>query len=168
MLPAAVTWKEMIPIYVSQKGVLATYTTLACLLTLALLFYCRHRFAASMLRRDPSLTRGIGLLLPLLFVVLSATLGVLYLIALGDSIDETKYYSEQGLQDAPFYSIRDGWRLMSCYILMFVSAEAALFLMALREYVQDMLRLTDERIIDTLAITGSKKSVDAEPGKPAN
>jgi hypothetical protein len=156
-----VTWKAL-PVYESQKGILATFTTLACILVLAFLFYSRHRFAASMLRLDPTLARGLGWL-PFLFVLLATVFGFAYFSTLQESLSANPRdpdYVRGVLDQTPLQSIPSGLGLMVCYILTFVTAETALLVMALREYVQDVLGLSDQAIIRKIA--GIKQPPDPE------
>jgi hypothetical protein len=63
--------------------------------------------------------------------------------------------------------VPDGLFLIISYIMTFVSAESALLLMALREYVQDIRGLSDKDIIRKLGPdTNSKASANDEETEP--
>lgn|SRR5262245_15616581 len=57
-LPIPVTLAGTIPTYAAQKGILATYTPLFCVLLLGFIFYARHSLARIMFGREFLL--GIG------------------------------------------------------------------------------------------------------------
>ena len=51
------------------------------------------------------------------------------------------------LEHTPLSDIPYGYMLMIFYIGFFVFAEAAFIFMAIREYIQDLLRLSDETLL---------------------
>ena len=51
------------------------------------------------------------------------------------------------LTHADYGEIHNGYLLVICYLGMFLAAEAAFILMAIREYLQDLLGLTDVQLI---------------------
>jgi hypothetical protein len=66
-----------------------------------------------------------------------------------------------------YLAVPRGATLMALYICMFVTAEAAFILMATREYVQDLLRLTDWEVIrGGKAVSGRQSSLQPQ-GHPA-
>jgi hypothetical protein len=48
----------------------------------------------------------------------------------------------------PLRDIPRRWALLLIYVGMFVSAEAAFVIMAMKEYLQDLLGLSDQALID--------------------
>ena len=48
----------------------------------------------------------------------------------------------------PLRDIPRRWTLLLTYVGMFVSAEAAFVVMAMKEYLQDLLGLSDQALID--------------------
>jgi hypothetical protein len=57
ILPSAVTLKAM-PAYDLQRAILATFTTIACVLILALLFHWRLWYAAHAMKPDSTFSAG--------------------------------------------------------------------------------------------------------------
>ena len=55
--------------------------------------------------------------------------------------------SQEILQKLDYTEIPNRFLLMACYLGIFLTAELAFLMMALREYLQDLLGLTDERLI---------------------
>jgi hypothetical protein len=94
--------------------------------------------------------------LPLLLAGTSMGLLLLYHSLLQSSIaDATFNFRIQGvnldwqavLADTPYEGIKWGISLMACYLGAFVAAESAFAVMAIREYLQDILRLEDRQML---------------------
>jgi hypothetical protein len=62
---------------------------------------------------------------------------------------DCKVLSRSEILKASYPSIPHGSTLLYQYILMFVTAEAAFVLMATREYIQDLLRISDYEVISS-------------------
>jgi hypothetical protein len=129
-LPTAITWKGM-PMYESQRGILTTYTALSCILILAFLFYARNQLTIK-------LKSGVGsvgiVLLPFFLICATGFCGYKYY----DLLIQSAPYTQSSLADArakvSIEDIHDGTSILAYYILTMVFAEAALFLMAIREW----------------------------------
>ncbi len=89
---------------------------------------------------------------PFLLILASLSLIVLYHHYLLDSLTQ---FTERGvvastadlLKSADYRDIPDSIALTVCYLGMFLTAEAAFILMALREYLQDVLKIQDTSLI---------------------
>jgi len=156
-LPVPLTALKLIPVYKEQSGVLSTFTTLFCFLLLGYIFFSRHAIARWMFR--DVLDEGWGLtrtmsILPLILILLSLTFAGLYYYVMTislrgihletSSITDTTAYV---LNKIPLAFIPDGLMLMISYLLCFLLAEAAFILMAIREYLQDLLGITELELI---------------------
>jgi hypothetical protein len=62
--------------------------------------------------------------------------------------DEVAKMEKHALQTTPASMIPNGSRLMMLYLGIFLSAEGAFILMAIKEYLQDLLGFDDVRLID--------------------
>lgn len=54
------------------------------------------------------------------------------------------------LAETPYEGIKWGVPLMACYLGTFVAAESAFAMMAIREYLQDILGMEDRRMLEEL------------------
>ena len=162
-LPIPLAAFHLIPTYAAQEKFLSTYTSLFCFLILGYLFYIRHSLGRLMFytRPDGRVTlRMFVSFVPLLLILASLTLVFLYHHYLLDSLTA---FSERGVMDlttnvlktADYREIPDSLQLIVCYLGMFVTAEAAFILMALREYLQDILHIRDASLI---RLPGSRQS----------
>jgi hypothetical protein len=154
-LPIPLAWFHLIPTYAAQEKFLSTYTSLFCFLMLAYLFYIRHALGRLMFYTKPDghiRFRAFVSFVPLLLILASLTLVFLYHYYLQASLT---VFSERGvmntttdlLKAADYREIPDSLQLTVCYLGMFLTAEAAFILMALREYLQDVLRIQDASLI---------------------
>jgi hypothetical protein len=134
ILPAAITWKGM-PVYESQRGILLTYSTLSCALTLAFLFTSREFIPKAKSR----IGRIGSILIPLILIFLTAVCAVQYY----ETLDESSHTATTGtslsddMQKLPLDRIYRGENLIFYYVLTVVFAECAFFLMAFREWRPD-------------------------------
>ncbi len=154
-LPIPLAAFHLIPTYAAQEKFLSTYTSLFCFLMLGYLFYIRHWLGRVMFYTkadgDVALRRVVSLV-PLLLILASLSLVTLYHHYLMDSLT---VFSEIGvikptkdlLQDSDYREIPDSLQLTVCYLGMFLTAEAAFILMALREYLQDVMHIQDISLI---------------------
>jgi hypothetical protein len=150
-IPVA-SWK-LIPIYAQQRGFLTVYASLFCFLLLAFVFSIRHRLAA------PMFTRGkmgaVIAALPFVFILLTLASIVTYHVLIQQSIEELR---ELGYSKIPMNTLLDQMdgtqipyaiELAACYLGIFIFAESAFVLMAIREYLQDLLHLDEAALLRT-------------------
>jgi hypothetical protein len=158
VLPVVATEFGLIPIYDSQRRVLPAYASFFCFLAFAYVFSLRHRLARAMfggrlLTTEDSTHAGQPIsinLLPACLILASLGGGVAYLWV---------FESGRGLPTFPALprNAADAVVLALSFVAMFLLAEAAFAIMAVREYLQDVLGLTDAAVI-----TGVRSG--AEPG----
>jgi len=150
-LPIPITAFKLIPTFSVHTKVLSVYTSLFCFLILAFIFFSRHKLARSMFSsyyRESSkrIIRINALPAVLIFFSLACLLGYHYFLE-GIIPSYLKLEARQPyLQSAtptPFQSIT----LLGLYLGVFIFAEAAFILMAIKEYLQDVLGLSDLQII---------------------
>jgi hypothetical protein len=160
-LPIPLTAFNALPIFADYKSSLSTYTSLFCFLTLGFIFYSRHRLArwmfpefASSRELKPTISMYIGAavvrILPLILIVLSGILMYLYHYYLDWAIFELHSPSAPTpatILAASYFNIPLGNLIRPLYVGMFVCAEAAFILMATKEYIQDLLQLSDIEVI---------------------
>jgi len=161
-LPLPVTTLRLIPTYAEQTYLLATYTSLFCFLVLGFVFYGRHQLARYLFDEDFTSWKDrvwwhVLAWLPLALTVACLMLVVFYHSALDDSLQmlratppaERAAQADEGLLLlTPLRDIPRRWTLLLSYVGMFVSAEAAFVVMAMKEYLQDLLGLSDQALID--------------------
>ncbi len=154
-LPIPVAAFQLIPTYAAQSKFLSTYTSMFCFLMLAYLFYIRHSLGRLMFftKADGHVAlRTLVSVVPFLLILASLSLVGLYHHYLTASL---AVFSERGvlnasaevLKSADYREIPDSLQLTLCYLGMFLTAEAAFILMALREYLQDVLGIQDVQLI---------------------
>lgn len=150
-LPVPVASMKLIPTYAVHAAPLGLYTALFCFLLLAYVFYMRHYLARWMFR-DTGVLRRTMAVLPALLIASAMTTAVAYHRLLEASLD---VYRRRGLDQAAGEILKLGdWAdipyshwLMATYLLLFLLAEAAFVLMAIREYLQDVLEIDDRRLL---------------------
>jgi hypothetical protein len=154
-LPVPVSAFHLIPAYAAQSKFLSTYTSMFCFLMLGYIFYIRHWLGRLMFLTKPDghvRIRAFVSVVPLLLILASVALIFLYHHYLLESLTA---FSERGvmasttdlLKSADYRDIPDSIALTVCYLGMFLTAEAAFILMALREYLQDVLKIQDTSLI---------------------
>ncbi|HVV44495.1 MAG TPA: hypothetical protein VHC72_04795 [Bryobacteraceae bacterium] len=160
-LPIPIAAAKLIPVYDVQQKFLGTYTSLFCFLLLAFVFYSRHNIARWMFGRQlnagTSWLGGFFSILPLLLIIGSACLVFEYHSQLEASITEVQSSillkgmpsdsASKILAETDMLDVSRSTTLAAMYIGMFLSAELAFILMALREYLQDLLHLSEESLI---------------------
>lgn len=161
-LPIPVTSFKLIATYDFQTKTLAVYTPLFCFLILAFIFYSRHSLGRFMFPKFEmakaarrSIKQTLIAVLPLLLIVGSLAFIFIYHGLLNESIltTRTKYGlspavpDSQVLKEAQGTQTPEGTRLMIYYLGIFLTAEAAFVLMAIREHLQDLLELTEIGLI---------------------
>jgi hypothetical protein len=154
-LPIPLAAFHLIPTYTAQEKFLSTYTSMFCFLLLGYLFYIRHSLGRLMFYTRPDgkvMLRAFISFVPLLLILASLSLVFLYHHYLLDSL---AVFSERGvmnttsdvLKAADYREIPNSLALTVCYLGMFLTAAAAFILMALREYLQDVLHIDDLSLI---------------------
>jgi hypothetical protein len=161
-LPIPVTTLGLIPTYSAQTYLLSTYTSLFCFLVLGFVFYGRHQLARYLFESGFSSFKDrvwwhILAWLPLLLTAVCFLLVILYHNTLDDSLqilqsappaERVAHGDDALLLLTPLRDIPRRWALLLIYVGMFVSAEAAFVIMAMKEYLQDLLGLSDQALID--------------------
>jgi|SRR5271157_1946273 len=158
-VPIPVAAFRLIPAYAAQAGFLGVYTSLATFLVLAFVFYSRHWIAHRMFvkgERGSYRTRPIVAWLPLFLIILS--LGAIF--TYHSELDASVRASAQALvsvgitesasqilvrTDAP--DIPGATTLIASYLGIFIFAEAAFAVMALREYLQDLMGVSEQELL---------------------
>ncbi len=154
-LPIPVAALHLIPTYAAQEKFLSTYTSLFCFLMLGYFFYVRHWLGRLMFatRADGHVRlRSFLAFVPLVLILSSLGLVALYHHYLMQSL---LVFTQQGvmssttdiLKAVDYREIPYSLQLTVCYLGMFLTAESAFILMALREYLQDVLKIQDASLI---------------------
>lgn len=160
-LPIPLTEARLIPMYKVQRGYLSVYATLLCFLLLGFIFYTRH-FIARWLFSDQLAGGGYPRSrpwLPLLLILLTVTFIAAYQKTLVDSVSQQRRDNE-GMSSASIpldtdailertdlqHIHADGW-LAFFYIAFFVAAECSFIFMAMKEYLQDLLGISEISLI---------------------
>ena len=159
-LPIPVTALQFIPTYSAQTKFLSVYSSLSCFLLLGFIFYSRHALARWMFRPLAQSRSKFGAfidLLPLGLIVACASFIGVYHWLLQNSIQVSMAdwvrrgvaigSTPEVLQKTDYMDIPGAAGLVACYLGIFLSAEAAFVLMAIREYLQDLLGLTEAELI---------------------
>jgi len=160
-LPIPVTAGKIIPTYAEQTGYLTTYTSMFCFLTVALIFFRRHRLGSYLLPETwDKKSRIIGRFtiswLPLVLILVTLCSIAVYHITLNITVtqlgQETLKMSEV-LKTASTRGLRYWIQglLMLSYFGIFLASTAAFALMAVREYMQDVLGLSETELIMRVA-----------------
>jgi hypothetical protein len=162
-LPIPATYIGLIPTYSFQTKLLSTYASLFCFLLLAFIFYIRHSLARLMfpdtsekrLRRE-ALARVLTALVPLVLIAGSLVFVFLYQSRLTTSVVNIRHASGLAypdvtdkalLEKSDASQIPEAPILMLFYLGIFMTAEAAFILMAIKEYLQDVSHVTDLELI---------------------
>jgi hypothetical protein len=149
-IPIPVASLKLIPAYSSQRGYLTVYASLLCFLVLAFLFSIRHRLSVRMFASaKPSNWLSA---VPLLCIVLTVGCICGYHLALQHSLAELRNMgvtarSEEILRAMDDSEIPYSILLAALYLGIFVFAEFAFVLMALREHLQDVLGLDEVALL---------------------
>jgi hypothetical protein len=149
-VPIPVASLKLLPIFSQQKGYLTVYSSLFCFLLVAALFSLRHSLAKSMFNEGG--WRWIIAALPFVFIVLSLACILGYHATLQDSLQKMRMMGAQGstadlLQSADSSDISKSLSLSAYYLGIFVFAECAFTLLALREYLQDAMGLDEVKLL---------------------
>jgi hypothetical protein len=162
-LPIPVTWFRLIPTYSAHTSLLAVYTSLFCFLLLGFIFYSRHALARWMFpnffsRGDRlKLRKFVVSVLPatLIAASLASLFGYHYLLGISvrgyahwsEFPQGTTNYMEWILNKSELWQIPYGTGLLALYLGIFVFAESAFIVMAIKEYLQDLVRLSEIDLI---------------------
>ena len=150
-IPIPVGSLKLIPVFSQQRGFLTVYASLFCFLLLAFVFSIRHRLAGPMFRKGPA--GALIAALPFVFIVLTLGSVIAYHAVLLRSISELR---DLGLSNVPMKDLLDQMdatqipyavELAACYLGIFIFAESAFALMAIREYLQDLLHLDEVTLL---------------------
>jgi len=153
-LPIPVAKLHLIPAYTSQSKFLNTYASLLCFLVFAYIFYSRHSLAGSMFHRwEQRVTARVWIkLLPLVCIGCSIACVILYHVELDASLAIIAAHgvlqpTQVLLANVDYREIPLAETLIALYLGMFVFAESAFVLMAMREYLQEILGLEEHQLI---------------------
>jgi hypothetical protein len=165
-IPAPLSQWKLMPIMDEQRGLLSIAAPIFCFLTLAYLFFIRDALAGPMFPRHARRGRLVAILNPppalayMLTAFWQRMWGLVPLICICGSfycacVYYFNYYwfSKFVAELATEGKVIEGGsidfiaRLPLYYILAFVLAEAAFVWMALKEYIQDVLGLSDRDLI---------------------
>jgi hypothetical protein len=150
-IPIPVGGLKLIPVYAQQRGFLTVYASLFCFLLLAFVFSIRHRLAGPMFRKGPA--GALIATLPLVFIVLTLTSVIAYHAVLLQSISALRELGLSKVSMQDMLEKMDGTQipyaveLAACYLGIFIFAESAFVLMAMREYLQDLLGLDEVTLL---------------------
>jgi hypothetical protein len=157
-LPIPVAAFRLVPAYAEQRAFLGVYTSLFAFLVLAFLFYSRERIARGMFRKAPDgfRPRAAFTWLPLLLICASLLCVFYYHGVLGVSIEDShtafqsagiELNAKEVLEKVAASDIPMGTLLIVLYLCIFLFAEAAFVLMALKEYLQDQLGISEHDLL---------------------
>lgn len=165
-LPIPVTALQFIPTYAAQTKFLSVYASISCFLLLGFIFYSRHTLARWMFRPVTKRRSKLGAfmhLLPLCLIVACGCFIGAYHWLLQNSIQEAMAdwvrrgvaigSTQEVLQKTDYMDIPGALGLVACYLGIFVAAEGAFVLMAIKEYLQDLLGLTERELIADRPVT---------------
>ena len=159
-LPAPLSYFRVIPTFQAQYKFLTGYVTVFCFLALGFIFYSRHSIARWIFqsnKKQSGKARVLVAWLPLALIATSlAFLSVYHLLlqvsisqAISDFFARGVNTNDQfALENTPFEDIRFAIPLMVSYLGVFLGAETAFAVMAIREYMQDILHLDDSEIVE--------------------
>ena len=159
-LPVPVTALQFIPTYSAHTKFLTVYSSLSCFLLLGFVFYSRHTLARWMFRplkrRRPRFGTFIGLLPLCLTIACCCFIGAYHWLLQRSVVEAMTDWVRRGvavgstteiLDKTDYMDIPGSLGLVACYLGIFLAAEGAFVLMALREYLQDALGLTERTLI---------------------
>src|SRR6266403_4723810 len=162
VLPIPVAAFGLIPSYQFQTRLLGSLTSLFCFLILAFVFYSRHQLARFMFPRYVQRYSGFAMfsrslvrVLPLGLMAGSLFCMFRYLSVLIQSVSVhrqewglTEQVTDSAILSISYQSqVPEATILMTYYLAFFMTAVAAFTLMALKEYLQELLGLTEIEVI---------------------
>jgi hypothetical protein len=162
-LPVPAAYLDLIPMFAPDRGSTSVITSLICFLLLAYIFFNRHALGrvlfpdivesalASPPAREDEISTGSLILTPpsqsllsrwiLILILLSTAFFLLYQLV-WISEGRALQSDEANLTVASFRLL-----LMGSYAMFFAAAESAFVLMATKEYLQELLGLSDNDLI---------------------
>ena len=158
-LPVPVTQLGLIPVVPEDKGIISTLTSVVCFLLVAFIFSLRHSIGMSLFPRSLGGMRRFytG---RVAFSLLTLALIFLTVLLFFEYHKGVTWYLDSAASDMPSYplshlfglvrppaGIEYRTTLVVLYAGFFASASSAFVLMAIREYLQDVLSLDDRKII---------------------
>jgi hypothetical protein len=154
-IPIPVSSWKMIPLYAQQRKFLMVYSSLFCYLLLAFVFSIRHWLARRMFGRGVG--RALVTVLPLALILGSLGCICEYHHLLQQSVEQVRSLGVDAttsdlLERMDATEIPLGLPLAACYMGFFLCAEGAFVLMAIREYLQDLLGLEDRELVRGRAV----------------
>lgn len=157
-LPIPVTAANVIPTYQEHTSFLTAYCSMLCFLIVAFMFYRRHRIGTYLLpetwgKRSRIVGRFLVSWLPLVFIVLTVLSIIGYHSALYASLEAQKFPPDITLSEMllkgtirnlPFESQT---RFFVSYFGIFIWSTLAFSLMAIREYMQTVIGLSEIELV---------------------
>ena len=149
-IPIPVASLKLIPAFAQQRGFLTVYASLFCFLLLAFVFSIRHRLAPRMFSR--SFSGSLLAVLPLFFIAFTMACILAYHALLQQSLMQLRSLGLRATTDDLLNrmdpaEIPNALALAACYLGIFLFAEAAFVLMAIREYLQDVMHLDEMELL---------------------
>lgn len=180
-LPIPVAELKLIPMIEEQRHLLAVYTSLFCFLTFAFLFFCRHSLARLMFRALPPradeqrprfLTLGRANLVAFILMLMALSCVALYHYFLGfKSVSLALALPPAAAPSAavPVLALPSWWhiqtQIMLAYLGIFVFSEAAFVLMATKEYLLDVLKVSEADLVAVAALGWRQFSTEASAAR---
>lgn len=163
-LPIPVTAFGLIPTFKVHTGFLSTYTPLFCFLLLGFIFYSRHQLARLMFpeyfgdrlayadvrigARFKISGHYLVAILPAILIGISLACIFEYHQLLDQAIAATPAVdSKEALLSTSLHEISNSQLLILYYLGIFLAAEAAFIVMAIKEYLQDLVGLSEFDLI---------------------
>ena len=152
-VPIPVASLRLIPVYTQQRGFLTVYASLFSFLLLAFVFSMRHRLAPHMFAKGWQSTALAAL--PAGLILAAAGCVFAYHACLLQSIEDLRGRGVTAatatiLDATDMTEIPRSLLLAASYLGIFLFAEAAFVMMAIREYLQDLLRLDEHELLHGL------------------
>ena len=160
-LPIPVTSLNIIPTFSDQTGYLTTYTSMFCFLVVAMIFYRRHRLGSYLApdswdKKSRLIGRFIISWLPFVLAILTLISIIIYHLTFNDIVAvhlsalEVKGDAEKIILDSisthGLGFMTQGIIILS-YFGIFIFSTAAFTLMAVREYMQNVLGLSETEMV---------------------
>jgi hypothetical protein len=135
---------HLIPTYQAQRGLITTLSSLLAFLLLGFVFFQRVWLGRKWFPSSEEFQPSHISWYPVASIIASVASIFVYMLLLlnGDQI-----VTEATLAKAPLSSIHNGIWLVFLQVGFFVFAELAFIIMALREYLQDLLGISDSQLI---------------------
>jgi hypothetical protein len=139
-LPIPVTSLDLISVPTGMSKILSVYTSMFCFLILGMIFFSRHTLARYMFP-------GLGLKrTPITIIIRLFTHPFIYMMACVLCV--FSYHNQVGWLHVGAVEYHDVLTMAALsYVGIFVFAEASFILMAIKEYLQDLLKLSEVDLI---------------------